>query len=282
MSQSKNQSPRSPTDLRDKNPVIVKSEYSSFEYLTCERRERYHEIHRNTGLHLLLKDDDATFGKPEDSTYRECRRERGPLRVSFDPQLVPQKLDPDNRPSLFTNFGTLMGHDDTIEIKFTRSWVAFAGMTWRLHQGKLKNTGQTDLSVCLKPMKTLSYTTTLDGPELASMIVEYRGVVSAVIEVKKNLLLATQMDVCHLTGESDKLAMRIQGLNSDSDAIEKGSTPTDTNTTPSLFEDAAKTELSTATRSSKLSKLSILSLKAEGMAEFVLQQYPGNMPPDFD
>lgn len=181
--------------------------------------------------------------------------------------------------SLFTKYGTLMGHDDNVDVNFARSWSAFAGMTWRLHESKLRITGQTDLDVCLKPMKTLSYATTPDASELASIVVEYRGIVSAVFQVKNNLLLATQMETDKFKGEIDEIATRIAGL---SGAFESENAVVETNTTSSSSEDAAKSVSSNATNSPKPGKLSILDLKAEGMAEYIRKQYPNSMPPDFD
>lgn len=171
-----------------------------------------------------------------------------------------------------------MGHDNSINVKSARSWCGFAGMTWRLHEEKLKATGQSDLSVGLKPTKTLSFTTTENGDVLTTLVVEYQNVISVVAEVKENLLLATQMEKGKFVTETDEVARRILCLNVDSGA-DKAQTPTkvanEQRESPEEFMENG------ASNAPKLSKIRAMELKAEGMAEYILSQYPGSMPADF-
>ncbi|KAL9099837.1 MAG: hypothetical protein Q9163_004713 [Psora crenata] len=196
------------------------------------------------------------------------------------------------RNSVFTDHGTLLSHDYDIHKSALTRFAPFAGTVWRNHTASITSTGNTDCSVGgLPAMKTLKVDVKADGTGLRSLIVELDGVVSVLRLIIPRLLVAAQLESAKFAGETDELSARIAGLaggdreggdghGRSADGVETngdGGTGGGDAAADAGDKDVAKND----NAPKKLSKMRILELKAEGMAESLADEHPAKLPNDF-
>ena len=199
--------------------------------------------------------------------------------------------DTDNQNSIFTDHGTLMAYDESA-VKITLDkFAAFAGTVWRNHNAQIAATGSTNAAIGGIPaIQTVDARLTAGGESLEQLTVKMDGVVSVVRLVVPRLLVAAQLGsnrVEQATASSGTTsAETVENGNGDSvngdgsgednrDAHESadfGSRQLDINKEPGAHEEVDNRSPS---------KMRILELKAEGMAEFLSGEYPTILPKDF-
>lgn len=142
-------------------------------------------------------------------------------------------------------------------------------------------------------MKTVSLEVAPKGKGLRQMTVEMDGVVSVIRVIVPRLLVAAQMEsaTVYATDEGAGFAREGRtgaergdgdGSDSGSDSVtdEEASQDDDSIAESDSGEESEQSE-GTSTRTDGLSRMRILELKAEGMAEFLAQEYPARLPNDF-
>lgn len=175
------------------------------------------------------------------------------------------------------------------------------GNTWRYHDAEILNHGAPTFEGGVGKTKTLDMVVKHDRSGLKSMVAELDGWVGAVCEVKKKLLICTQLAKADLQGETDEVSARLRGVKLGKKDEEQGDAATDKENmgqTPANAqkegnfaaviekgkgrepEEALKVEAA-APGNHKFSKIQIMKWKAEGMAQYILKEYPGEMPEDF-
>ena len=162
--------------------------------------------------------------------------------------------------SIFTTRGTLVGVDDRVHMPTERSFAALVGLTWRRHVAEIEGRGSP--SVDVQHVKTLRLMHKPGGlKQLKSMIVEWEGMVAAVEEIKKDVLLSAQRPLSEFIGEEDALGKRLARL-----ALE------------SKRDDGEHGDDGMGREGGKVPKIRILELRAQGMAEAIALEWPGPLP----
>lgn len=93
---------------------------------------------------------------------------------------------------MFLNNGTLLAHDEDIDVPQTRSFAALVGLTWRRHASQLISSDHFVAQSDVQHVKTLQLFHKRGKPkELKTMIVEWEGIVASV-EVKKRFTSGTR------------------------------------------------------------------------------------------
>ena len=216
-----------------------------------------------------------------------------------------------SHPSVFTTHGTLLSHSvqsasPSALKKSLIKFAPFAGATWRNHSAQIAATGTTRKNIpgVLPGMTTLGFNlngegdyATNDGEvsintELRQLSVEMDGMVSIIREVVPRLLVAAQLESWRFEGEQDEVARQIEGLKVKDDVEEA---PGDSKDEAAGHEGESEEGLADSggrqlenegtpdadRRAKKPSKMRILELKAEGMAESLADDYPEKLPHDF-
>lgn len=215
-----------------------------------------------------------------------------------------------------TVHGTIFGHDKYNDITAVRKFGAFAGTTWLRHAKAITETGaaSTEADFGLNG-KTLKVVITKDGKSLHHMVVQVDDMVSAIYNVKEKTLLAAQMEKGNFVGETDELSAMFLGLDArdskgrGTSIPENGTKAGDTTTLnaknegreaestisseqseqgtiehesrSSEYDDCAS---SSSSPTAKLSKIRILEIRAEAMAEAFREDICGplfKMPAEF-
>lgn len=204
-----------------------------------------------------------------------------------------------------TVYGTIFGHDKDNDINTVRKFGAFAGTTWLRHAKAIAETGaaSTEPDFGLNG-QTLKVVITMDGHSLHHMVVQVDDMISAIHLVKERTLLAAQMEKGNFAGETDEISAMFQDLElgkvgdtaatkANSDAKDEATTATDAKDKeedPEMPETKGKgPENNAATSSStrpkaRLSKIRILEIRAEAMAEAFKEDICGpnfKMPAEF-
>jgi hypothetical protein len=218
-----------------------------------------------------------------------------------------------------TTAGTLLGHNYSAGVPLLRKFCAFAGPTWRLHDTALAQTGELATEPAAKDGffqgKVFQFVVKDDDSGLYSMFVDQDDHVGVVVYVKERLLIAALKEKRNLKGETDELAKLIKGLNLEeegaTDAKEKEGVTTDAKdgkegtTTGETIEKAGdhsdksssvkgvesedltdgkgKEPANEDSKPKKPSKIRILELRAEAMAEALVEGELKDfrMPKDF-
>lgn len=210
-----------------------------------------------------------------------------------------------------TVYGTIFGHDKNNNVNPVRKFGAFAGTTWLRHAKAIAETGaaSTEPDFGLNG-KTLKVVITKDSKRLHHMVVQVDDMISAIYYVKEKTLLAAQMEKAKFAGETDEISAMFldQQVRNGSDRIAtkaenntKARATTAANAKDDGNEDAEQSEREpvehkinnledddTASSSSsqkiKLSKIRILEVRAEAMAEAFREDVCGpsfKMPAEF-
>ena len=143
-------------------------------------------------------------------------------------------------------------------------------------------------------MKTVSLEVAPKGKGLRQMTVEMDGVVSVVRVIVPRLLVAAQMESARVYAEDqgDGFAREERaggggrgdgdGSDSGSDSVTEGEASEDDDSIAESDsgEESERSEGS-GSQMSGVSRMRVLELKAEGMAEFLAQEYPARLPNDF-
>ncbi len=206
-----------------------------------------------------------------------------------------------------TVYGTIFGHDKNNDITAVRKFGAFAGTTWLRHAKAITETGaaSTEPDFGLNG-KTLKVVISKDGKGLHHMVVQVDDMVSAIYYVKEKTLLAAQMEKENFAGETDEISAMFldldmrNGSDSGTTKAENGTKARDT-TAPDakvggtgpknaivseqsehdVIDDAAS---SSSPTEAKLSKIRILEIRAQTMAEAFQEDVCGpslKMPAEF-
>ena len=147
-----------------------------------------------------------------------------------------------------------------------RSFAALVGLTWRRHVAEIEGHGSP--STDIQHVKTLRLVHKPGkSKQLKGMVVEWEGIVAAVEEVKKDVLLVAQQPLTEFQGEQDALGKRLAALALDAE-IMKGE-----------FGEHEDNETAHGVR--EVPKIRILELRAQGMAEAVAAEWPGPLPESF-
>ena len=142
-------------------------------------------------------------------------------------------------------------------------------------------------------MKTVSLEVAPKGKGLRQMTVEMDGVVSVIRVIVPRLLVAAQMESARVYAEDEGVGFareeragvgRGDGENSDSgsDSVTEGEASEDDDSIAESDsgEESERSEGSDP-QTNGVSRMRVLELKAEGMAEFLAQEYPARLPNDF-
>lgn len=213
-----------------------------------------------------------------------------------------------------TVHGTIFGHDKNNDVTAVRKFGAFAGTTWLRHAKAITETGvaSTESDFGLNG-KTLKVVITKDGKSLHHMIVQVDDMVSAIYNVKEKTLLAAQMEKGNFVAETDEISAMFLDLDvrngKDTTKPENGTRVGDT-TTLNAKNEGREAESTTSSEQSeqgtvehesrsseyddcassssspiaKLSKIRILEIRAEAMAEAFREDICGplfKMPAEF-
>ena len=197
--------------------------------------------------------------------------------------------------SVFTDHGTLLSHTSALSESALLKFPPFAGTVWRNHSSHVAaNEGEIDLTAGRIPaMKTVSTEVAPKGKGLRQMTVEMDGVVSVIRVIVPRLLVAAQMESAGVYAEDEGIGFareerkddgRGDGEVSDSgsDSLTEGEASEDDDSIAES-DSGGESERSEGTgpRANGVSKMRVLELKAEGMAEFLAQEYPARLPNDF-
>ncbi|KAL9128519.1 MAG: hypothetical protein Q9217_002815 [Psora testacea] len=195
--------------------------------------------------------------------------------------------------AVLTDHGTLLSHDHHIHKSELTKFAPFAGTVWRNHNASITSTGSTNLSVGgLPAMRTLKVDMKPDGTGLRSLVVELDGIVSVLRLIIPRLLVAAQLETAKFAGETDEVSIRIGNLkidNGEDEDRESASSfeyhrggegeESESGGATQNGDDATTKDGSDAVK--KPGKMRILELKAEGMAEYLADEYPAQLPHDF-
>lgn len=144
-------------------------------------------------------------------------------------------------------------------------------------------------------MKTVGLEVAPKGKGLRQMTVEMDGVVSVVRGIVPRLLVAAQMESARVYAEDEGGGFAREGRTggagsedgdgsseSGSDSVTEGKASEDDDSIAESDsgEESERSE-GTGTRTDGVSRMRVLELKAEGMAEFLAQEYPARLPNDF-
>ena len=141
-----------------------------------------------------------------------------------------------------------------------RSFAALVGLTWRRHVAEIEGHGSP--SVDIQHVKTLRLMRKPGNrKQLKGMIVEWEGIVAAVEEIKKDVLLVAQRPLHEFLGEEDALGKRLAEL-----ALE------------AKRDDREHGEYGKGGNGGNVPKIRILELRAQGMAEAIALEWPGSLP----
>ena len=142
-------------------------------------------------------------------------------------------------------------------------------------------------------MKTVGLEVASKAKGLRQMTVEMDGVVSVIRLIVPRLLVAAQMESVRVYAEDEGGGFaregRADGGREDGDGSDSGSdsmtegeaSDDDDSIAESDSGEASKRSERTGTRTDGVSRMRVLELKAEGMAEFLAQEYPARLPNDF-
>ena len=141
-------------------------------------------------------------------------------------------------------------------------------------------------------MKTLRVKLTADGRSLQQLTVEMEGMVSVMRLIIPRLLIAAQLESSKFGGETDEVSARMESapvqengdgpsVDGDSEGRDDGATRSPSTRSGSQSESMQEGAIVEETVENKPSKMRILELKAEGMAEFLADEYPAKLPNDF-
>ncbi|KAG8532781.1 uncharacterized protein KY384_002659 [Bacidia gigantensis] len=193
-------------------------------------------------------------------------------------------------PSVFTTHGTLLSHPPSVLKRDLIKFAPFAGTVWRNHNAQIATTGTTSIeSGGMREMRTLGLRLDSDSKALVELTVEMEGWVAVVRSVVGKLLVAARL-------ESSKFEDVAALLDSDVDGDLKGTESGDDESVQS-GEDQSSDVADARSQDRSLvngeeesekeetgrrpSKMRILELKAEGMAEFLAGEYPAKLSYDF-
>ena len=139
-------------------------------------------------------------------------------------------------------------------------------------------------------MKTLNFKLAEDGQGLEQLTVEMDGVISVMRLIVPSLLVAAQLASDKFEGEIDETTARMArtdvGENGDQISArdsndERNDDESGNLSTRSDNQSEDEEEIEDEGGEDKLSKMRILELKVEGMAEFLADEYPEILPYDF-
>lgn len=212
------------------------------------------------------------------------------------PSLPPHlhQKPPLTHPSFMTDHGTIFGHDPASSPPWVRKFGAFAGTTWLRHSKDISETG----SASTEPDFGLNGTTlkvviSKDGRGLHHMVVRVDDMVSAVFPVKERCLLAAMMERGAVGGDGGELVGEGGSNQAESSAKDGSTVSTDSEGKEQDTKDRASGDDSESSdqpsstssppkaklqSQPQLSKLRILELRAEAMAEAFRDEICG---PDF-
>lgn len=213
-----------------------------------------------------------------------------------------------------TVYGTIFGHDKKNDVTAVRKFGAFAATTWLRQAKAITETGaaSTEPDFGLNG-KTLKVVISQDGKCLHHMVVQVDDMISAIYYVKEKTLLAAQMEKEKFTGETDEISAmfldlqvrnRIDGGATKAANSTKARATTATNAKTEGDENALVSEQSEpetvehesssakdddaasspSSPNSELSKIRILEIRAEAMAEAFREDVCGpnfKMPAEF-
>ena len=205
--------------------------------------------------------------------------------------------------SVFTDHGTLLSHSDTISRYDLVKFAAFTGTTWRNYNTQAASEGFVDPeSGAIPAMSTVDFKLNGDDNALQQLILEMNGTTSVIRPIIPRLLLAAQLesnqdghDSIARAADSD-YAGHENSQDGDSDANDRSIGSHSNSPTLSASSDspdvddrndsdpaghAADSQGDSSIGSKKPSKIRILMLKAEGMADFLAEEYPAKLPHDF-
>lgn len=182
--------------------------------------------------------------------------------------------------------GNLLGHEAGANVKSTRRFAAYAATTWLKHDIALKETGQVFPSDDIPWGRTLRITVADkgegEGMGLHGLVVEVDGMVGAVAYVTEKLLVAAQMEQERFGTEDELIAMVegsdvAEGNPGDGDGsaemAEGGEHPGDMD--ESRGDESVSDSADGASNPEadvKFSKLRILEVRAEGMADYMREE----------
>ncbi|KAL6714583.1 hypothetical protein ACLMJK_008008 [Lecanora helva] len=204
--------------------------------------------------------------------------------------------------TFMTTHGTILGHDNSQNVKTARKFGAFAGTTWLRHSKSIADT-EGEASPEPEPDfglngKTLKVIIDQKGKKMQGMIVMIDGMVSAITYVKGETLLAAQMERSGFVGEGDEVAVMIledeplnhpfasnreESLEADNEHDDLSDGENSRNSKGKEKDDITINS-SISQSDEKLSKIRILEIRAETMAKVFAGEICGpefRMPPDF-
>ena len=204
--------------------------------------------------------------------------------------------------SFLTIHGTLLAHNVTpdapISVKAFRKFSAFAGPTFGLHNTAIATTGKVSPNPGFFGGRVLKVIIRDDGKGLKSMIVEQDDIVSVVVYCKDDTLIAAQLPKDSFPSDDDLLAKaqkqeleindpaigqthENEGDASDESSVDEGEDRASNSS--SKGKSKARSEDTTNEEENKPSKLRILELRAEAIAEVMVEDELKDfvMPKDF-
>ena len=174
------------------------------------------------------------------------------------PRLAKLSID-----SIITTHGTLIGVDDEVQMPKQRSLAALIGLTWRRHLAEMDGRGSPSPDIQhVKTFRLMHRSGKVK--QLKGMVVEWEGIVAAVEEVNRDVLLVAQRPLNEFVGETDAIGKRLARLAQEAK--------------PDDREDVSD---GTREPDSNVPKARILELRAQGMAEAIAQEWPGPLPDGF-
>ena len=217
------------------------------------------------------------------------------LSISFQPTKSVFPL------SFLTIHGTLLAHnvtsDPTISVKAFRKFSAFAGPTFGLHDTAIATTGKVSPNPGFFGGRVLKVFTRGDGKGLKSMIVEQDEIVGVVVYCKDDTLIAAQLPKDSFPSDDDLLAkpQKLELDNNDAaigqihgnqgDASDESSVDEDEDgaSNSSKRKGKSRSEDTTDEEENKPSRMRILELRAEAIAEVMVEDELKDfvMPKDF-
>lgn len=142
-------------------------------------------------------------------------------------------------------------------------------------------------------MKTVSLEVAPKGKGLRQMTVEMDGVVSVIRVIVPRLLVAAQMESARVYAEDEGGGLAREGRagrvreggdggDSGSDSVTEGEASEDDDSiAESDSGEESECSEGSGPQTNGVSRMRVLELKAEGMAEFLAQEYPARLPNDF-
>ena len=225
-----------------------------------------------------------------------CKTNIHCLIISFQPTKPISPL------SFLTIHGTLLAHnvtpDAATSAKAFRKFSAFAGPTFSLHNTAIATNGKVSPNPGFFGGRVLKVIIRSDGKGLKSMIVEQDDIVSAVVYCKDDTLIAAQLPKASFPSNDDLIG-NIQNLDlKDNDPTigqiheNEGAASDDSSVdenedgasnSSSKGKGKARSEDTTDEEENKPSKIRILELRAEAIAEVMVEDELKDfvMPKDF-